>query len=110
MGAAGEWELGEEQTVKLPDSRTDVVLNATAALSGITPAQSAHASAGAPPLSCWSSLCYLLVSFPGQALSRSASFQQTGLAPIQDRILPCFPSGDWEVYKWPRVSGKYSSC
>jgi hypothetical protein len=110
VSAAGEWELGEEQTVKLADSRTDVVLNATAALPGITPAQSALAVASAPPLSYWSSVCYLLISFPGQALSRSASFQQTSLAAIQDRILPCFPSGDWEVYKWPRVSGKYSSC
>jgi hypothetical protein len=106
VGAAGEWELGEEQTVKLPDLRTDVVLNSTAPLSEITPAQSALASAGAPPLSCWSSLCYLLVSFPGQALSRSASFHQTSLAAIQDRILPCFPSGGLEVYKWPRLSGK----
>ena len=107
--AAGEWELGEEHTMKLRDSRTDVVLNAIAALSGITPAQSVPAAASAPPLSCWSSVCYLLISFPGRALSRSASFQQTSLAAIQDRILPCFPSGDWEVYKWPRVSGKYSS-
>ena len=110
VSAAGEWELGEKQTVKLPDSRTDVVLDAGAALSGITSEQSSPAAASAPPLSCCSSVCYLLISFPGQALSRSASFEQTSLAAIQDRILPCFPSGDWEVYKWPRVSGKYSSC
>jgi len=110
MSAARERGLGEAHTVKLPDPRTDVVLNATAPLPGITPAQSALAAASAPPLSCRSSVCYLVISFPGQALSRSASFQQTRLAAIQDRILPCFPSGDWEVYKWPRVSGKYSSC
>jgi hypothetical protein len=109
VSAADKWELGEARTVKLPDSRTDVVLNATAEVSGITAAQSALAAASAPPLSCWSSVCYLLISFPGRALSRSASIQQTSLAAIQDRILPCFPSGDWEVYKWPRVSGKYSS-
>jgi hypothetical protein len=109
VSAAGEWELGEEQTVKLRDSRTDIILNATAALSGITPAQSALAAASSLPLPCQSSVRYLPMPSPGQRRSGSAPFPQTNLPAIQDRIQTGLPLRDLEVYQWPRVSGKYSS-
>jgi hypothetical protein len=86
-----------EKTVKLLDSRSDAVLNATTQLSGITPGHSALAAAAPPPLSCRSGARYFLMQSPGQTLPGSASFQQTSLRAIQDRIRTCLPLGDWEV-------------
>jgi hypothetical protein len=84
------------KTVKRFDSRSDAVLNATTALSGITVAHSALAAVTPPPLSCRSSARYFLMQSPDQTLPALASFQQTNLPAIQDRIQLCFPFGDWE--------------
>jgi hypothetical protein len=83
--------------VKLLDSRAGAVLNASTQLSGIAPVHSALAAATPPPLSCRSSARYFLIQSPDQPLPGLASFQQTNLRAIQDRIQTGLPLGDLEV-------------